>query len=482
MASVECPKCGESVKVREGGKLRCPECGKSFRVETQDADEDEREEQEEEERPRKKNRKEPEKTSSGVKITAIIVGSLLLLGLIGLGVVLAVRGGGGASGDPSKVTLDNFTRVKAGMDQDEVEKILGGSRSSSENDMRDAYRKGLGEIEAAMETGFSRFGEGTEWRRWEGKDLRVWVAFGKTKEGKRAAFSTALEKNGNTYKAHPGFFTWAAGDFGDDLDKLNAERKKEDAVRNDPKWLRGAQARTLLIGDWRNADLDGYTFDATGKLTSYSTFNSFTDGKETTFRILDDDHVELLPPQMHPDLRTRPIKYEFRVNRDELVLLPVEQSVIPVHGPYYRVPVEPGRPGHTNVLAPLTAQLKSGVWEKQFRAFLSLQRLGKTGAALLPTLLELLRDGKDDVAGEAATAIGRLGADGASAVPALMEMLSAPNSKRGLRAIGALGLIGPAAKDALPKLKAILAGSKEFSEYPMRDSLTRTINSIEGKK
>src|SRR5436190_3042483 len=165
--------------------------------------------------------------------------------------------------------------------------------------------------------------------------------------------------------------TWAAGEFGDDLDKLNAPRKKEGAVRDDPKWVRGAQARQLLIGDWRKADLDGYTFDATGKLASYSLFNISTDGKETTYRVLDDDHVELLPPQMHPNLPTRSIKYEFRVNRDELVLLSVGQSAIPVHGPYYRVPAEPGRPGHTNVLAPLAAALKSGDWPKQHESFLS---------------------------------------------------------------------------------------------------------------
>lgn len=484
MATVKCPECGERVKIREDGKRsRCAECGTAFRVKANSDDEDEKEEEQEEESPRPRVKRKPAKKASGTKIAAIIVGSLLALGLVALAVVLIVRNGGKDGEtqpvDQSKVTVENFKNVKPGMDLAEVESILGGSKSSSEDDMRNAFRKAFGEIEAAVETGWSRFGEGTTWRRWEGKGVRIWVAFGKTKEGSRAAFSTGLEQAGGGQKRLEGFMTFAGNT---DLDEQNSQRKKEDAIRKDAKWVRGAQARTLLIGDWRKADLDGYTFDATGKLTSYSLFNSFTDGKETTFRVLDDDHVELLPPQMHPNLPTRPVKYEFRVNRDELVLLSIGQSAIPVHGPYYRVPVEPGRPGHTNVLAPLEAALKSGDWAKQHQSFLNLQRLGKSGTALLPTLLELIRDPKDDVAGEAATAIGRLGADAAVAVPALMELLREPNSKRGLRAIGALGLIGPAAKDALPKLKAILAASKEFSEYPMRDSLTYAINRIEGKK
>jgi hypothetical protein len=40
--------------------------------------------------------------------------------------------------DPAKVTLENFQRVKAGMDLGEVESVLGGGNPSSENDMPEA--------------------------------------------------------------------------------------------------------------------------------------------------------------------------------------------------------------------------------------------------------------------------------------------------------------------------------------------------------
>lgn len=483
MASVKCPECGEKVKLREDGKLsRCAECGTAFRVKSADDDKCEEERDEKESRPRARRKLTAAKKASGTKVAAIIVGALLALGLVGAAVVMVVHKGGKDGEtqpiDPSKVTVENFKRVKPGMDLAEVERILGGSRSSSEDDMRDGFRKAFGEIDAAVETGWARFGEGNTWRRWEGKDVRIWVAFAKTKEGSRAAFGTGLEASGGQ-KRLEGFMTVAGNT---DLDEENAQRKKEDSLRNDPKWVRGPKARELLIGDWRAADLDGYVFDGAGKLKTYSLFNGLADGQETTFRILDDDHVELLPPQIHPNLPTRPVKYEFRVNRDELVLLSIGPSAIPVRGPYYRVPVEAGRPGYANVLAPLAAQLKSGTWEKQFQAFRSARRLGKSGTVLLPALLELIRDPKEDVAGEAATTIGLIGADAASAVPALMELLREPNTKRSHAAVYALGAIGPAAQQALPKLKESLAKSKEFSEYRWRDALTYAINRIEGKK
>ena len=478
MASVNCPECGERVKLRDDGKrLRCPDCGEKF---------DPPEEEEEEEAPRPRTKRKPAaKKSSGTKFAAIIVGGVLLLGVAGLVIALVFRksdkdGDTAPPTDQAKVTLENFQRVKPGMDVAEVEGVLGSGKSSSESDMRSALSAGLGEMAAAVETGWARFGAGGEWRRWDGTNFRVWVAFGKTKQGQRAAYSTALAQDGNKYKLHPGFMTWAQNS---NLDELNAQRKKTDAVRDDPKWVRGAKARELLVGDWRKADLDGYVFDGTGKLTSYSLFNSSTDGKVTTYRILDDDHVELMPPQLHPNLPSRPRKTEFRVNQDELVLLSVDpSSIAKVSGPYYRIPVEPGRPGHTHILAPLTANLTSGVWEKQFQGFRGVRRLGKSGVAVLPTLIELVRDTNENVASESISVIAGLREDGAPAVPALLEQLRKPNTKRGLTAVFTLGMIGPSAKDALPTLKSILANSKEFSEYRLRDAATESIARIEGRK
>jgi DNA-directed RNA polymerase subunit RPC12/RpoP len=141
MASVKCPECGERVKLREDGKpSRCAECGTTFRVK-EEKDED-AEEVKESPRPRPKRKPVPAKKSSGTKIAAIVVGSLLVVGLIALGVVLIVRKGGKDGEtqpvDQAKVTVDNFKSVKPGMDVAEVEGILGGSKSSSEDDMREA--------------------------------------------------------------------------------------------------------------------------------------------------------------------------------------------------------------------------------------------------------------------------------------------------------------------------------------------------------
>ncbi len=406
MASVKCPKCGEKVKVREGAeRLRCRECGKSFAPpEDEDEDEDEREEAEEEEEkpaPKRSRKKPPAKKLSGTKIAAIVMGGLLALGVVALVVILIVRKGGKdgalAPADQAKVTADNFRSVKPGMDLSEVEGILGGGRSSSENDMRDAFRKGLGEIEAAMEAGFARFGEGAEWRRWDGKSFRVWVAFGKTKEGQRAAFSTALEQNGSTYTRHEGFTTFA-GPLGHDLDELAAQRKKEDAIRNDTKWVRGAQAQNLLFGEWRNDQANSFVFAAGGKLTEDNPV-AFPrqPGKEPTFRVLDDKHIEITYPSLFtvPPGQPSPFtpkdtvrKYEYLVNQDELALIEVTPHAT-LAGlalrTFYRMPAKAGSVAYTKLIAPALNDVRGNTAARQ-SALYKLRRLGKGAAVAVPEL------------------------------------------------------------------------------------------------
>jgi hypothetical protein len=491
MARVECPGCGERVKVPEDGKrLRCPECGKSFRP----PDEDEEDEEEEEDRPKKRSkRKAPEKGSSGVKITAIIAGGLVLFALIGLVVVLIVRkgGGDGPAVDQAKVTVDNFKNVKPGMELAEVEGILGGSRSSSEDDMRDAFRQSLGglegELAAAFEVGFARLGEGATWRRWEGKNLRAWVAFAKTKEGQRAAFSTALEKTSGGYKRVDGFATFSDWN---DLDKMGADRKKEDAVRTDKKWVRGAQARDLVAGEWRDEHINGYTFTRDGKAIEANILSALND-QPPTYRVVDDRYLEIITPspfaqkpgQPPPPnwINTQPTtrRYEYLVNGDELAL--IDASPQPIHGlrEYYRVPVTAGSAGDTKLVAPLVAELKSTDTVKQQGAIFKLKSLGKNAPTALPALIELLRANDDALSGQAAETIGAMQESAVSAVPALIEQLRDPNSKRVPPAVMALARIGPAAKDALPALRAV---AKKTKDGFTRNEAEGAIRDIEGRK
>jgi hypothetical protein len=406
MASVKCPECGERVKVREDGKLsRCAECGTAFRVKAKEDDEDE-EKEEESPRPRPKRKPAPAKKSSGTKITTIVVGSLLIVGLIALGVVLIVRKGGKDGEtqpvDQAKVTIDNFKNVKPGMDVAEVEGILGGSKSSSEDDMRDAFRKAFGDIAAGFEVGFAQFGEGTTWRRWEGNGLRVWVVFAQTKDGPRAAFSTALESIADGHKRVDGFFTQAGNH---DLAKMNDQRKKEDAIRKDAKWVRGAQARDLLLGDWRDDLARGYAFAADGKLTEDN--GVFMPGdRKPTYRVVNDRLLEIItpslfnPPPGHPPspLGKQPDvvqRFEYLVNRDELAL--IDASPMPIYGvrSYYRMPAVAGSIAEAKLVTPLIADVKSGDATKRQVALYKLQQLGKSAPMAIPALRDLAKQTKD---------------------------------------------------------------------------------------
>jgi hypothetical protein len=468
MPIAKCPACGERVRVRgDDRRVRCPECGKSFR--TDDDDEDER--------PRRRERQPARRRASRLPL---VIGGGVLLVVVVVAVVLIVRKGNDGSTaptDPAKVTLDNFRRVKTGMDLAEVEGILGGSASSSENDMRRAFAKALGEMQAAMETGWSRFSGAATWRRWEGKNLRVWVVFSKTDDGPPlAAYSTALEESGGKATPHNGIQTFLGNT---DLAKANEQRKKEQALRDDPKWVRGAQARELLLGDWREPSVSGYLFHRDGKLTTFQQYETDIQGKDTTFRVLDDSHVEIVPPSMHPNLRTFPQKYEFRINPDELVLFETGTNpIIPIRGPYYRVPAPPGKPGYDKVIAPMLAAIKGGGEEKRYTMFREYKRLGKSGAPGLPVMLELALGADARAAGEAMDAIGWMREGGVPAVPTLVQLARGPDAKKATSATYALGHIGPAARDALPALRELL--SKPDS--PTRDALNYAIERIEGKK
>jgi hypothetical protein len=474
MPITKCPACGERVRVRDGDRrVRCPECGKSFRTDTDDDDEGER--------PRRPRRAAPARRGRRSK-GPLLVGAGVLLAVVVVAVMLIARKGGDgatAPADPAKVTLENFRRVQVGMDLAEVEGILGGSESSSENDMRRAYAKALGEVHAAMETGWSRFSGAATWRRWEGKNLRVWVVFAKAREDgpPLAAFSTALDESGGKATPHSGIQSFLGNT---DLAEANARRKQEQALRDDPKWVRGPQARELILGDWREPSVSGYLFHRDGKLTTFKQYETHIYGSETTFRVLDDTHVEIVPPRMHPDLPTIPQKYEFRINPDELVLFETGTNpIIPIRGPYYRVPAPPGKPGYDKVIGPMLATIRGADRDRAFTMFREYKRLGKSGAPGLPVMLELALGADDRAAREAMDAIGWMREAGAPAVPTLIQVARGADAKKATSAVYGLAHIGPAARDALPALRPLLTTATDGS---LRTALTYAIERIEGKK
>jgi len=228
------------------------------------------------------------------------------------------------------------------------------------------------------------------------------VVFAQTKDGPRAAFSTGLESIASGHRRVDGFFTQTGNH---DLAKMSDQRKKEDAIRKDAKWVRGAQARDLLRGEWRDDLARGYTFAADGKLTDDD--GLFMPGaQKPTYRVVDDRFLEIItpspfnPPPGHPPspLGKQPdvvMRYEYLVNRDELAL--IDASPTPIYGvrSYYRMPAVAGSVGEAKLVTPLLADVKSGDATKRQVALHKLQQLGKSAPTVIPALRDLAKQTKD---------------------------------------------------------------------------------------
>jgi hypothetical protein len=351
----------------------------------------------------------------------------------------------------------------------------------------------LGEFQAAFETGWSRFGEGTDWRRWDGKDFQVWVVFAKTKEGKRAAFSTALQKTGGGYQRHEGFTTFADANFGHDLDELNADRKKEAAIRNDKKWLHGVQVPALIPGEWRTENADAILFGTEVKFQENNAF-TMTSDKQPTYRVIDDKKLEITHPPLFNNLPTpagqpnlfksEPVvrKYEYFVNQEELALIEItphaHHASISLRT-FYRMPAVPGGVADKQLIAPLIADIKGTDATKRQVALFRLKRLGKGAPTAVPALTELVRSSDSTTANAAIDTLGDMKEAAAPAVPTLAAQLKSGNSNRVLTVVLALSRIGPAAKDALPALREL---AKKTTDGRLKSEVESTIRIIEGKK
>ena len=128
--AVECASCERSIKVKDelaGRKIKCPGCGKLLTVPDEEVEEKpqnrSRDREEDEERPRRK--KEKKRSKKGLIIGLSVGGGVLA---VGVGILLFVLLG---SHNNPNVTEENFDRIKKGMSQEEVEKILGKGEKSS---------------------------------------------------------------------------------------------------------------------------------------------------------------------------------------------------------------------------------------------------------------------------------------------------------------------------------------------------------------
>jgi hypothetical protein len=136
--SVVCRSCDRSINLKDdlaGRRIKCPGCGKVLAVPDEEAVERprrkrDRDREEDDDRPRRK--KEKKRSKKGLIIGLSIGGGVLAAGLTVLLIVLL-----GPRDNPN-ATEENFDKIKPGMSQEEVEKILGKGEAVSYNAVNEA--------------------------------------------------------------------------------------------------------------------------------------------------------------------------------------------------------------------------------------------------------------------------------------------------------------------------------------------------------
>lgn len=135
--AVVCRDCDRSVKVKDdlaGRKIKCPDCGKLLTVPGGEEDRPRRRRRDEDDddydQPRRK--KEKKRSKKGLIIGLSVGGGVLAVGVGVLLFFLLV------SRDNPNATEENFDKIKPGMSQEEVEKILGKGDKSSHAELSKA--------------------------------------------------------------------------------------------------------------------------------------------------------------------------------------------------------------------------------------------------------------------------------------------------------------------------------------------------------
>jgi hypothetical protein len=262
-------------------------------------------------------------------------------------------------------------------------------------------------------------------------------------------------------------------------DVMSPGGRSERSLRKDPKWVRGPKARELVVGEWRDALGEATVLRPDG---TYIEPIWFPASKDTaTYRIIDDEKLELthLPRAGNP--KTTKQRYEYYVTDEELALIKVtdREGFGLAARTFFRTPIKAGGVGEKQYLAPILADARSGEALKRQVAFVKLKKLGKGAAIAIPTICELLNHPEGATAYDAAETLGCMEEAGGPAVPAMVAVLKNPNAKATYPVVLALGRIGPAAKDALPALRDLVNTTKS---YELKVAAEGTIQKIEGKK
>jgi hypothetical protein len=344
---IKCPECGKSINpsapVEAGKRIRCGGCRAAFLV-PEEEDRPRRrsrpaEDDAEDDRPRRRDRdrdrpdedddleREPRRRSKSDRDMPKKKGGLVPLLLIGGGVLALLTcggcgiggyfffggSGGGLPGFDRAVTQADLDKVQAYDSLEEVQAALGKGRTiSSKDPLLEGIQGG------SPDSVWYAFGRGGQ---------HVLVAFDKGRSGTlRVVFSVFVKRaEGGNFKsetARIGVLTFRMPNTDvDDAWKANrAAAQALEKTRNDPRWLKGADARKALVGRWTMQKVDTFVFDANG---SYRREGLVSKGTGT-YRFVADDKIEVtvqtespFPNQPKPPPET--LTYEVRVDDKEVV-------------------------------------------------------------------------------------------------------------------------------------------------------------------
>jgi hypothetical protein len=271
----------------------------------------------------------------GIAVLAVIalslVGALLLAALLYLAprMPLAASPLAGALVN-TKINIDNYDAILFGMTPQECDAILGPSVTA---DTATAHTVISQETAGRYLTKPMGVWSGVdEWRIWRGGGNCILVAFAHSQGGPLSNYSCWLGDAGE------GWCVMQAVGVGQDLDKIRADRQKEERERKDPKWAKGAQIRQLLVGSWRDAaNTAGIDFGADGTVTQHFLFDAQRQPYRTAYRFTDDEHVEFTAQNPFNAQLLTASRCKVLVTKNELILLEQRENKYYRFGTYSRM-------------------------------------------------------------------------------------------------------------------------------------------------
>src|SRR5262245_13060943 len=239
---------GRGTAIDQGRRARCGDCGEVYPV-------DER------------GRTRAAKRGYGSLLLWLGLGGLLLLCVVAAIIAAVVLSKRDANVPAAQVAAADLKKIEIFMTRAQVEGILGQGEEADARDIDPAWWQAGQQCRATL------------WLIWRNGGDYLVVGFGQGGTGTHRAVISFFVHNFN----QPGAFGQETTkgfinlDFpGTDLDDSAKEKAKAKALLQAPRWLKGADIRKSLVGDWVAVFIGSYEFKQDGTCSGGSPGGKFT--------------------------------------------------------------------------------------------------------------------------------------------------------------------------------------------------------------